>query len=198
MDRLLMQTQQLRIVAGALRGRKIRCSVDRDLRPTPDRVREALFSILGNAVPNRIFYDIFAGTGVFGIEALSRGAKSAIFIERNFHLCREIEHHLGGFGLGRVGRTLKTDAYSWANLWKAPAEPVNLFVSPPFPDYENRPDAMLQLVSNLQERAFPDSVLTLQAERCDLLDRLPQREQWDERRYGRNYLLIWVKEEPTV
>ena len=54
---------------------------------------------------------------------------------------------------------------------------------------------MLQLVGDLQQKAFPDSVLTLQAERCDLLDKLPLRDQWDERRYGRNYLLIWVKEE---
>ena len=53
---------QLRIVSGSLRGRKLTCAVHPGLRPTPDRVREAFFSILGNAVPDRPFYDVFAGT----------------------------------------------------------------------------------------------------------------------------------------
>src|SRR5271157_2566406 len=65
----------IRIVAGALRGRKVVCNHSAELRPTPQMVREAFFSILGNAIPDRIFIDIFAGTGVVGIEALSRDAK---------------------------------------------------------------------------------------------------------------------------
>src|SRR5207248_3784417 len=72
MARHLMRTE-LRIVAGALRGRKLHCKVGSYLRPTPQRVREALFSILGDAVPDRLFVDVFAGTGVIGLEALSRG-----------------------------------------------------------------------------------------------------------------------------
>src|SRR6516164_979429 len=74
----LMRTQ-LRIVAGDLRGRKLLCTVNAFVRPTPQRVREALFSILGDAVPDRHFVDVFAGTGVVGLEALSRGAKHAFF-----------------------------------------------------------------------------------------------------------------------
>jgi len=77
---------QIRIVAGSLRGRKLTVQVSANLRPTPQRVREALFSILGNAVPGRPFYDVFAGTGVVGLEALSRGASSATFVERDFRL----------------------------------------------------------------------------------------------------------------
>ena len=65
---------EVRIVAGALRGRKLVAFVHEGMRPTPQMVREALFSILGNAVPGRVFYDVFAGTGVVGLEAVSRGA----------------------------------------------------------------------------------------------------------------------------
>ena len=72
---------ELRIVAGSLRGRKVKAVVHDDLRPTPQIVREALFSILGNAVPGRPFFDIFAGTGVHGLEAISRGATEAVFVE---------------------------------------------------------------------------------------------------------------------
>ena len=53
---------EIRIVAGSLRGRKLSCRVSEDMRPTPQMVREALFSILGNAIPGRLFVDIFAGT----------------------------------------------------------------------------------------------------------------------------------------
>src|SRR5690349_19686432 len=118
---------QIRIVSGLLRGRKLTCNVTSDLRPTPDMVREALFSILGNAVPERIFVDIFGGTGVMGIEALSRGAKQSLFIERDVRLAGDIERHLRQFELFRQARIFRTDAYRWVSAWQAPAEPVNVF-----------------------------------------------------------------------
>src|SRR6516162_7431169 len=90
---------QIRIVAGTLRGRKLTCTVSPNLRPTPQRVRESLFSILGNAVPGRPFFDVFAGTGVVGLEAISRGATLASFVERDFRVAAEIEQHLKEFGV---------------------------------------------------------------------------------------------------
>ena len=137
---------QIRIVAGSLRGRKLTCTVNAHLRPTPQRVREALFSILGNAVPGRPFVDVFAGTGVVGLEALSRGARSVTFVERDF----------------RLGA-----------------------------DLERRPEDLLSLVAGLQRKMAAGSVLVLQAERSPVLDELPDRERWDQRRYGRNCLLVW-------
>jgi 16S rRNA (guanine966-N2)-methyltransferase len=72
----------LRIIAGSLRGRCL-APVKGRIRPTADRVREAIFNILGEAVPEARVLDLFAGTGALGIEALSRGAKSAVFVEEN-------------------------------------------------------------------------------------------------------------------
>src|SRR3954470_6749495 len=123
---------QLRIVAGSLRGRKLTCTVNPSLRPTPQMVREALFSILGNAVPDRPFYDVFAGTGANGLEALSRGASFVYLIERDFRLAQDIAHHLKAWGVGRQAQVVRTDAYRWAAQWHPPREPVNLFISPPF------------------------------------------------------------------
>ena len=57
-----------------------------------------------------------------------------------------------------------------------------------------RPEDMLKLLARVQEKTHPDSVVVLQAEKAEVLDELPQREAWEERRYGRNLLLIWVKE----
>ena len=184
----------VRIVAGSLRGRKLTVQVNANLRPTPQMVREALFSLLGNAVPGRPFYDVFAGTGVVGLEALSRGASSATFVERDFRLSEGIERNLRAFHVADAATVARADVYRWAERWQPPAEPVTVFLSPPFADFARRPEDMLRLVSAVQQKAHPDSVLVLQAEKADVLDELPQREAWEERRYGRNLLLIWVKE----
>src|ERR1700674_482003 len=103
----------LRIVAGSLRGRKVLCNHSADLRPTPQMVREAFFSILGNAIPDRPFVDIFAGTGVIGIEALSRGASIAHLVERDPQFAKDIEAHLRKFELTRKAKLYRTDAYRW-------------------------------------------------------------------------------------
>jgi len=182
---------QLRIVSGTLRGRKLSCVVNPSLRPTPDMVREALFNILGDAVPDRQFIDIFAGSGVVGLEALSRGAKSVLFIERDFRLAQEIEAHLDEFGYKRHGRVLRTDAYRFAAGWQPLAEPVNVFVSPPFKDLEERPEEMLGLLGHVQKKMPPGSTLVFQSERHSPFDGHEGFREWDERRYGRNVLLLW-------
>jgi 16S rRNA (guanine(966)-N(2))-methyltransferase RsmD len=185
---------QLRIVAGSLRGRKLTCTVNPGLRPTPQMVREALFSILGHAVPGRPFLDLFAGTGVVGLEALSRGASEVVFVERDFRLVEDIERHLRAFGLEGRATVARADVYRWAERWPAPPEPVTLFLSPPFADFERRQEDLFRLAGGLQEKAAAGSVLVLQAEASADLAGLPDRAAWDERRYGRNHLLIWVKE----
>jgi 16S rRNA (guanine966-N2)-methyltransferase len=185
---------QVRIIAGSLRGRKLTYAASAGLRPTPQMVREALFSILGNAVPDRLFVDVFAGTGVVGLEALSRGAANVLFIERDIRLVNEIQQHLDSFDLTDRGQVIRTDAYRWVEHWRPPTEPGNVFLSPPFPDLQNRLPNLLQMLGDLQSKLAPGSVLILQSERNAVTEKLPLREQWEERRYGRNQLLIWVKE----
>jgi 16S rRNA (guanine(966)-N(2))-methyltransferase RsmD len=187
---------QIRIVAGSLRGRKLSCTVNPTLRPTPQRVREALFSILGNAVPERPFVDVFAGTGVVGLEALSRGASSVTFVERDFRLIGDLERHIAAFDVVEQARIARIDVYRWIERWQAPDEPVTIFLSPPFVDYERRLDDLLKVIAQMQEKVQPRSVIVLQSETGVPLDELPARLDWDERHYGRNHLLIWVKNEP--
>ena len=139
---LFMRTQ-VRIVAGSLRGRRLTIQVNPNLRPTPQRVREALFSLLGNAVPERPFFDVFAGTGVNGMEALSRGASSVTFVERDFRLMAEVDRYLRDFGVQDRAVLARADVYRWVERWQTPAEPVNVFISPPFADFENRLDDSL-------------------------------------------------------
>lgn len=184
---------QLRIVAGSLRGRKLVCTVSPGLRPAPQMVREALFSILGDAVPGRPFFDLFAGTGAVGVEALSRGASRVTLVERDFRVAGEIERHLQAFAVTDRATVLRADAYRWAERWRGAAEPVNFFLGPPFADLQQRFDDLLALVANLQHKSATGSVVVLQSENKFAAERLPDAERWDQRSYGRNRLLIWVK-----
>jgi len=163
---------QLRIVAGSLRGRKILCQVHPGLRPTPQMVREALFSILGNAVPDRPFVDVFAGTGANGMEALSRGASYAYFIERDFRLAQDIDDHLKRFGVADRAQVVRTDVYRWASQWQPPQEPVNVFISPPFADLQHRLEDFLALTGRLQQKVAEEAVIVLQTEKA------PGQQQW--------------------
>jgi len=188
---------QLRIVSGSLKGRKVLCEVHPGLRPTPDMVREALFSILGNAVPDRAFFDVFAGTGVIGLEAISRGASSTTFVERDFRLVESLERNARTFGVAKQTTVVRADVYRWVERWTPPAEPVTLFLSPPFDDLDKRPEDFLAAVELLRNKIADGSVLVLQLEESPALEQLPERDKYDERHYGRNVLLFWVKNEPS-
>lgn len=194
-----VEKTEVRIVAGTLKGRKLQCLVHAGLRPTPQMVREALFSILGNAVPGRPFFDLFAGTGVNGLEAISRGASRAVLIEKDAKQASEILKHVEEFQLQAVAQVLKADVYRWAERWIVPKTgPVNLFLSPPFPDLSGSKGAeFLRCVTVLLNKAPDDTVLTIQAEEGFPLDRLPEPKTWDIRKYGRNLLCFRVKEAPT-
>jgi 16S rRNA (guanine966-N2)-methyltransferase len=192
----MLEKTQVRIVAGSLRGRKLTVVVHEGMRPTPQMVRESLFSILGNAIPDRVFYDVFAGTGVVGLEAVSRGASSARLIEKDPRQVNDIQKYADQFGIADKVQVLKADAYRWAERWLAPKEAVNLFLSPPFSDLTEKIDDFLALVMLLLDKAPNESVLTIQAEDGFPISSLPNPAAWDVRKYGRNILCFYVKEEP--
>jgi 16S rRNA (guanine(966)-N(2))-methyltransferase RsmD len=159
-------------------------------------VREALFSILGDAVPDRPFFDLFAGTGAIGLEAVSRGAAPVTFVERDVRTASEIEHHVREFRVEEEAVVVRADAYRWAEHWPGALEPVNVFVGPPYRDLERRPDAILSLIAELQQKLAPGSVLVVQAEPNPALEKaLPNAANWKVRRYGRNMLLIWLRDQ---
>lgn len=124
---------RMRVVAGVAGGRRLRAPAGRQVRPTSERVREALFNSLGSlhAVPGADVLDLFAGTGALGIEALSRGAASATFVEADLRAVRAIEENLGATGLGERARVVHADVLRF--LANAPPEPVDIaFADPPY------------------------------------------------------------------
>ena len=90
-------------------GRRIASPPGIGVRPTSERVRESLFSILAEGVPGAAFLDLFAGTGAIGIEALSRGAALAVFVDSDGRRCGALRESLLGLSLGDASRVLRAD-----------------------------------------------------------------------------------------
>lgn len=100
----------MRVVAGTAKGLRLDAPKGRDVRPTADRVREALFSSLGDRLRGAAVLDLFGGTGALAIEALSRGAASAVVVELNPRTADVIAANLSRTGLARLARLLRGDA----------------------------------------------------------------------------------------
>jgi 16S rRNA (guanine966-N2)-methyltransferase len=125
----------MRVVGGRLRGRTITGPKGSAIRPTADRLRESLFNILihafGDPITDARVLDLFAGTGALGIEALSRGAEFALFVDDGAEARALIRANIAALGLGGVTRIFRRDA---TRLGAAhPVEPFGLiFIDPPY------------------------------------------------------------------
>lgn len=100
----------LRVIAGEFRGRRLRTPSGRTTRPTADRTREAVFNILGDLPRGSWVLDLFAGSGAFGIEALSRGAAGAVFVENDRRAFAVLQRNLADLGLLGRSRAWLRDA----------------------------------------------------------------------------------------
>ena len=132
----------MRVIAGEFRSRHMKSMAGLATRPTPDRMRGTLFNILGPRIEGAIFLDAYAGTGAVGIEALSRGAARAIFIERSKAAMNLIRQNVASLGI--EDRTLLIAGPALANLPRNPADIV--FLDPPY-DLEREYGLALKLLA---------------------------------------------------
>ena len=172
----------LRIVAGTRGGRRITAPPGRNTRPTSDRVREALFSILGaGALEGARVLDLFAGSGALGIEALSRGAAEATFVDSDGRAVAAIERNLAQLGLS--GRVHRRDALAWLEAADGAYDVV--FADPPYSSATRAAARLTELLPPLLTEA---SVTVTESDKRDpLLLTLPLI---DERVYGDTRIAI--------
>lgn len=183
----------MRIIAGERRGHKFDGPRDQSTRPTSDLVREALFNILGEAIEGRVVIDLFAGTGAIGLEALSRGASRAIFVEKNRENGALIRRNIATLRFEDRTTVVVADAYRWAKAFvPVDGEPIALFLDPPYKDFDEHPERVGKMIAGLVE-ALPDGSWIFAESRRRLDEEiLPDHSLWDVRRYGGTQVAIRI------
>jgi 16S rRNA (guanine966-N2)-methyltransferase len=170
----------VRVIAGELGGRRLRAPRGRVTRPTSDRVREALFAMLGD-VEGATVLDLFAGSGALGIEALSRGAAEALFVEHDARVVRTLKANLDSLGIDpQHARVRRAEALAALRSARGRKETYDLiFIDPPYDQaYDWGPGLSAVLPSLLRPAA---RVVVESDRRAPLRLRL---ELERERRYG--------------
>jgi 16S rRNA (guanine(966)-N(2))-methyltransferase RsmD len=182
----------MRVIAGKAKGRLLKRVPGEGTRPIMDRVKEALFSILGDNMREATFLDLYAGTGSVGIEALSRGASKAVFVENARPASKTIEENLEITGLGDNARIVKQDVRDY--LRQPNPEPFEyIYVAPP--QYKNLWLDTLMLIDKHPEHVAPDGIVIVQIDPTEKQDvTLTTLVPYDERRYG--HTLLWFFEKP--
>ncbi|GIW88870.1 MAG: hypothetical protein KatS3mg108_3194 [Isosphaeraceae bacterium] len=181
----------LRIIAGQRRGHKIEGPDVPTTRPTSDMVRESIFNILGEVVEDRVVFDLFAGTGALGLEALSRGARRAIFLEKDRGNLAVIRRNVAHLRYEDRAHAIGVDVYRWGKGFDVRDQgPVVVFLDPPYRDYERMGPRLAGLLAGLAEGITSGSFVVLEAP--ERLDRslLPEQLDWDLRRYGGTLVAI--------
>lgn len=139
-----------RVIAGVLKGRKLSTPPGRglELRPTADRVKTVLFDVLGPLTGEARVLDLFAGTGALGIEALSRGANEATFVDLSSLAVRLVRANIAALDLGARAHVVRADAFSFAERALAAGQSWTLVLADP-PYEEPRAAALLERCSGL-------------------------------------------------
>jgi len=123
----------LRIIAGALKGKKLYSVLDTSIRPTADRLRESIFNILSQRVLDAVVLDLFAGTGALGIEAMSRGAESVVFVDNRKGALSVLKRNIDSCMLDQKTNIVKWNIIQNLNCLKSKKQNFDLvFLDPPY------------------------------------------------------------------
>ena len=171
-----------RVTAGTSRGRLLKTPPGRSVRPTTSLVREALFNIIGDSIRGARVLDLFAGAGTLGIEALSRGATWATFVERDRGCANIVAENLVATGFAQQGDVVSADAIEWLRAPTGDLTSYNLLlVDPPY-----REAATVTAVLQALDRAplRDQALLVVEHHRSQPMPPLNRLTQVRERDYG--------------
>ena len=184
----------LRIVGGKFRGHKIAYHGDPVTRPMKNRVREAIFNLIGPSVRQLHAIDLFAGTGALGLEALSRGALSATFVERHFPTANGIQKNIDQLDVGQQSTLATANVFAWIrDETHFPPAPWLILCAPPYDYFMSETESMMQLIEQCLEIAAPESRIVVESDARFETKRLPQHTLWDVRHYPPATVSIFQK-----
>ncbi|MDG2206940.1 MAG: RsmD family RNA methyltransferase [Pirellulales bacterium] len=184
----------LRIVGGKFRGHKINYHGDPVTRPMKHRVREAIFNLVGPTVEQLHAIDLFAGTGALGLEALSRGAQSATFVERHFPSAATIQSNIDHLNVAPQSKIATSDVFVWSRKrLDFPPDPWLVLCAPPYDLFVSATDKMIQLVTAWVEIAASGSQIVVESDNRFDYTRLPLLADWDVRHYAPATIALFRK-----
>ena len=175
----------MRIIAGKYKGRKLEVPKAREARPTSEKVREAVFSMLQNYMEGAKVADLFAGTGAMGLEALSRGAASCIFSENNISMQKILAANIKSVGADSPAELYRGDYRSAID--KTGTDVDIYFLDPPYS--ENALDEPIRLIlSSLHYNS--DTLFVLEHDRRVVVPEYENLSVFREKRYGNTAITI--------
>ena len=138
----------MKITGGTLRGRRIRTCRDNSTRPLLSRLRKSLFDVIGERIKGITFLDLYAGSGAVGIEALSRGARRAAFVEKDFLSARIIEENIASYELFSQVKIWRKNVLAFLPVLLEGQKFDFIFVAPPY--YKNMQDKTLDITEGVE------------------------------------------------
>ncbi len=175
----------MRVIAGEFRSRKLIAPPGESTRPTPDRMRESLFSILQDSIEGAVFHDIYAGCGAVGIEALSRGASRAVFIESDRAALAALRENLKSLKIEHRALVVPKRAATALN----PPPSGIVFADPPY----GQPKEYEKLLQALERNAKSISLLLIQHDRrLPLPDSVAHLKRYRELKQGDNVVSFYA------
>jgi 16S rRNA (guanine966-N2)-methyltransferase len=185
----------LRVIAGAAKGRKLKMPPGEGTRPVMDRVKQAVFNILAEDIEGAAFLDLFAGSGSVGIEALSRGAARATFIENDAVAVRTIQANLTLTGFSAQARVVRSDVFIY--LRNEPREGFDVvYIAPP--QYHNLWAETLNRLDARPAWVNPDGLAIIQIGPREFTElALRHFELVDQRKYGNTRLCFYERTAPA-
>ena len=181
----------MRITGGELRGRAVSAPSTASLRPTQDRVREALFNILAPEIAGADFLDLFAGTGAVGLEALSRGARRATFVESNRRHLAVLNANVAALGAVSRAEVVAADAYRWIAGGSAGPGFSIAFADPPYALGEERGYASVLEALASHGVVRPGGLFAAEMTAVQKAEETPGWDLLRDRTYGRTRICIW-------
>ena len=159
-----------------------------------DRVREAIFNLIGPAVRGTHVVDLFAGTGALAFEALSRGAVRATLFEQHLPTVRVVEQNAASLAVQPLCEVLPGDVFIRVQGWRAEGDaPWLVFSSPPFDFYVDRRDEMLGMLTELIDQSPPGSIFVVESDERFDFGELPEADAWRQRLYAPAKVGVYYK-----
>ncbi|MEM7029909.1 MAG: 16S rRNA (guanine(966)-N(2))-methyltransferase RsmD [Chloroflexota bacterium] len=184
----------MRVITGTAKGKRLQEVPGNTTRPITDRVKEALFSILGDWIIDSRVLDLFGGTGSVGIEALSRGSRHVVFVEKAVAAQRTIQENLKRTGFATQCKLVRGDAFKFLDIDNSEAYDI-IYIAPP--QYKQLWQRALKIVDSRPELLTPDGIAIVQIHPKEF-EVLPLNNLvlYDERKYG-STLLCFYEKPPT-